>query len=132
MEYKLFEEYITLQALLKNLSIIQSGGAVKQFLADNTVYFNDEPESRRGKKIRIGDRITIPSQNISIIILEPSAEEIKLYHEEQEEKARVAALVKEMNKANKKSKQLEKKGNRKVSHKNRNPKSSPAVRFPGT
>ena len=28
MEYKLFDEYITLQALLKEVGIIQSGGAV--------------------------------------------------------------------------------------------------------
>ena len=32
MEYKLFEEFITLQALLKELGIIQSGGAIKSFL----------------------------------------------------------------------------------------------------
>ena len=31
MEYKLFEEFITLQALLKELGIIQSGGAIKSF-----------------------------------------------------------------------------------------------------
>lgn len=29
MEYKLFDDYITLQALLKELGIIQSGGAIK-------------------------------------------------------------------------------------------------------
>ena len=34
MEYKLFEEFITLQALLKELGIIQSGGAIKSFLAE--------------------------------------------------------------------------------------------------
>lgn len=49
MEYKLFDEYITLQALLKELSIIHSGGAIKGFLANNTVLFNGEDEKRRGK-----------------------------------------------------------------------------------
>ena len=44
MEYKLFDEYITLQALLKELSIIHSGGAIKGFLANNTVLFNGEDE----------------------------------------------------------------------------------------
>ena len=29
MEYKLFDDYITLQSLLKELGIIQSGGAIK-------------------------------------------------------------------------------------------------------
>lgn len=45
MEYKLFDEYITLQALLKELSIIHSGGAIKGFLANNTVLFNGEDEN---------------------------------------------------------------------------------------
>ena len=49
MEYKLFDEYITLQALLKELSIIHSGGAIKGFLANNTVLFNGEDEKRREK-----------------------------------------------------------------------------------
>ena len=38
MEYKLFDDYITLQALLKELGIIQSGGAIKGYLAETTVY----------------------------------------------------------------------------------------------
>ena len=46
MEYKLFDEYITLQALLKELSIIHSGGAIKGFLANNVVLFNGEEEKR--------------------------------------------------------------------------------------
>ena len=29
MDYKLFDEYITLQALLKEVGVIQSGGAIK-------------------------------------------------------------------------------------------------------
>ncbi|HEQ2818633.1 TPA: RNA-binding S4 domain-containing protein [Streptococcus pyogenes] len=36
MIYKLFTEFITLQALLKELGIIQSGGAIKRFLAEKT------------------------------------------------------------------------------------------------
>ena len=55
MEYKLFDDYITLQALLKELGIIQSGGAIKGYLAETTVLFNGQDEKRRGKKIRIGD-----------------------------------------------------------------------------
>ena len=64
MEYKLFEEFITLQALLKELGIIQSGGAIKPFLMEHQVYFNGELETRRGKKIRIGDEIDIPDLKI--------------------------------------------------------------------
>ncbi|WP_250849842.1 RNA-binding S4 domain-containing protein, partial [Streptococcus pseudopneumoniae] len=35
MEYKLFEEFITLQALLKELGITHSGGAIKSFLSEH-------------------------------------------------------------------------------------------------
>lgn len=62
MDYKLFEDYITLQALLKDLRIIASGGAVKSFLAETTVLFNGQDEKRRGKKLRIGDVVELPEK----------------------------------------------------------------------
>ena len=102
MEYKLFEEFITLQALLKELGIIHSGGAIKSFLAEHLVYFNGELENRRGKKVRIGDSIDIPDMKIQIILTQPSLEEQEEYLQEKLEKERVAKLVKEMNKTVKK------------------------------
>ena len=102
MEYKLFEEFITLQALLKELGIIHSGGAIKSFLAEHLVYFNEELENRRGKKVRIGDSIDIPDMKIQIILTQPSLEEQEEYLQEKLEKERVAKLVKEMNKTVKK------------------------------
>jgi len=83
MDYKLFDDYITLQALLKEVGIIQSGGAIKAFLAENQVYFNDELENRRGKKIRVGDVISIPAQEFTLTIVEPSLDE-KQQHQEAE------------------------------------------------
>ena len=71
MEYKLFDEHITLQALLKEVGIIQSGGAIKSFLADNQVFFNGELENRRGKKLRIGDVVSLPDQELEIVLLDP-------------------------------------------------------------
>ena len=94
MEYKLFDEYITLQSLLKELSIIHSGGAIKGFLANNTVLFNGEDEKRRGKKLRYGDVITIPSEELEITIVAPTTNEIEEHQKEVAEKARVAALLK--------------------------------------
>lgn len=102
MEYKLFDEYITLQALLKELSIIHSGGAIKGFLAKNTVLFNGEDEKRRGKKLRYGDVITIPSEELEITIVAPTTNEIEKHQKAVAEKARVAAIVKKMNQDNKK------------------------------
>lgn len=128
MDYKLFDDYITLQALLKELSIIQSGGAIKAFLAEHSVYFNGELESRRGKKLRLGDRIDIPELAIEITLIEPSKEEKTAHQEELEEKARVAALVKKLNQEQKKSKAKTKPIPQKKADKTvRKP-----VRFPGT
>ena len=121
MEYKLFEEFITLQALLKELGIIHSGGAIKSFLADHLVYFNGELENRRGKKVRIGDSINIPDMKIHIILTQPSQEEQKEYLQEKLEKERVAKLVKEMNKT----------VNKKPTKKHQISKTKAAPRFPG-
>ena len=121
MEYKLFEEFITLQALLKELGIIHSGGAIKSFLAEHLVYFNGELENRRGKKVRIGDSIDIPDMKIQIILTQPSLEEQEEYLQEKLEKERVAKLVKEMNKTVKK----------KPTKKNQKAETKTAPRFPG-
>ena len=121
MEYKLFEEFITLQALLKELGIIHSGGAIKSFLAEHLVYFNGELENRRGKKIRIGDSIEIPDLKTQIILVKPTSEELEEFRLEKLEKERVAKLVKEMNKTVKK----------KSTKKTQKAKTKTAPRFPG-
>lgn len=123
MDYKLFGDYITLQALLKDLGIIQSCGAVKAFLASTEVFFNGQLENRRGKKLRIGDSLSIPSQALTIMIVEPSNAEKEEHKNNLAEKQRVSALVKRLNQTNK-----TKKG-----QKNNPPKrEKKAVKFPGT
>ena len=129
MDYKLFDDYITLQSLLKTTGILPSGGAIKGFLAENLVLYKCEKEDRRGKKIRIGDRIDLPDQGLSIQIIAPSQEERDLHQEDQAEKERVAKMVKEMNKQLKKDKKEKAPPTRK--EKEQTPKKAP-VRFPGT
>lgn len=131
MEYKLFDDYITLQALLKEIGIIQSGGAIKTFLSEYPVLFNGEPENRRGKKLRVNDRISLPEQGIEINLTAPSQEEILQHQKEIAEKKRVAELVKAMNKDLKKSQtsKKEKRRNTGVPKKQKTTKSP--VRFPG-
>lgn len=131
MEYKLFDDYITLQALLKETGIIQSGGAIKAFLSEYPVLFNDEPESRRGKKLRVNDSISLPEQEIDINLIAPSQEEILQHQQEIAEKKRVAELVKAMNKDLKKSQtsKKEKRKNTGLPKKQKTTKSP--VRFPG-
>ena len=129
MDYKLFDEYITLQALLKEVGVIQSGGAIKAFLAENDVFFNGELETRRGKKVRVGDQITIPAENLTLSILEPSADEKIQHTEEIAERQRIANMVKEMNKNLKKNTTPEKNNRKQTGIKQE--KKAP-VRFPGT
>lgn len=131
MEYKLFDDYITLQALLKETGIIQSGGAIKTFLSEYPVLFNSEPENRRGKKLRVNDRISLPEQGIEINLTAPSQEEILQHQKEIAEKKRVAELVKAMNKDLKKSQtsKKEKRKNTGLPKKQKTTKSP--VRFPG-
>ena len=131
MKYKLFDDYITLQALLKETGIIQSGGAIKTFLSEYPVLFNGEPENRRGKKLRVNDRISLPEQGIEINLTAPSQEEILQHQKEIAEKKRVAELVKAMNKDLKKSQtsKKEKRKNTGIPKKQKTTKSP--VRFPG-
>ena len=131
MEYKLFDDYITLQALLKETGIIQSGGAIKTFLSEYPVLFNGEPENRRGKKLRVNDRISLPNQGIEIDLTAPSQEEILQHQKEIAEKKRVTELVKAMNKDLKKSQtsKKEKRKNTGLPKKQKTTKSP--VRFPG-
>jgi len=115
MNYKLFDDFITLQAILKELGIIQSGGAIKAF---QEVFVNGELEQRRGRKLRVNDQIDIPELSVTITILEPSQEEIEEHLKDKEEKERVAKLVKQLNQQQKKQ---PKKSNKKEK----------AIRFPG-
>ena len=121
MEYKLFNDYITLQALLKNLGVIPSGGAIKSYLANTEVLFNGQPETRRGKKLRLGDQINIPNLDIIITIIEPSSKEREDYLKNLAEKEQVVAFVKKFNK--KKTQQSKQKTSTK-------PKKT--IKFPGT
>lgn len=60
-------EYITLGQFLKLASIIDSGGNAKWFLSEYEVYVNGELDVRRGKKLRVGDRVEIPEIGSYII-----------------------------------------------------------------
>lgn len=58
-EIQIQSDYITLGQLLKQIDIIQSGGMAKWFLQENKVMVNGEEEMRRGRKLYVGDRISI-------------------------------------------------------------------------
>ena len=60
-DLKINSEYITLGQALKMTDTISSGGMAKWFLSEHEVFVNGEAEDRRGKKLRHGDLINIPS-----------------------------------------------------------------------
>lgn len=147
MDYKLFDELITLQALLKDTGIIPSGGAAKAFLADFPVLLNGQAENRRGKKLRVGDVVTLPTQQVTVTLVAASPEEQAQHAQEQIEKARVQALVKKMNQDLKKKQGKSRKSGQGSARTQQKSKQSgatqtwrapqtktgkPPVRFPGT
>jgi ribosome-associated protein len=52
-------EYITLDAFLKWVGVADTGGHAKTLIAASMVKVNGEPELRRGRKLRPGDRIAL-------------------------------------------------------------------------
>ncbi len=66
MEFKLKEEYITLQSLLKASGLADSGGAAKIAIVSGEVSVDGEVEIRRGKKIRAGQSVAFAGQEIKV------------------------------------------------------------------
>lgn len=108
--YTLYEEFITLGQVLKELGLIATGGQAKLFLAanDGEIFYNHQPENRRGKKLRAGDLLEIPVFGVSVQFVAASADEIAQHEEDKAEEARVKALVKQMNAENKVAKPAKK------------------------
>lgn len=57
-------DFITLGQFLKLAGVIQTGGMAKWFLSEHDVYINGEEDSRRGRKLREGDRVDIPGEGV--------------------------------------------------------------------
>jgi ribosome-associated protein len=68
IKFPLTTEYIDLIQLLKATSVVMSGGEAKMFVDDGFVLVNGEPESRRRRKLRVGDVVLFDGQ-ISIQLI---------------------------------------------------------------
>lgn len=66
MKFKLEDEYIQLQNVLKVFGLVDSGAMAKNIIQDGLVKVNGEVETRRGKKIRVGDVVTVFDESIEI------------------------------------------------------------------
>jgi len=59
-------EYIELKNLMKLASLVNSGGEVKMYCQNGEVMVNGEIETRRGKKLRVGDKVLFGIRQIEI------------------------------------------------------------------
>lgn len=60
-------EYIELKNLMKLASLVNSGGEVKMYCQNGEVLVNNEVETRRGRKLRVGDKVLFGIKQIEII-----------------------------------------------------------------
>ncbi|TKC16657.1 S4 domain-containing protein YaaA [Robertmurraya kyonggiensis] len=67
-EIQINSEYITLGQFLKLAEIIDSGGMAKWFLSEYEIFVNGEQDQRRGRKLRVGDKIEIQNFGAFIIV----------------------------------------------------------------
>jgi ribosome-associated protein len=65
-EVQIRDETIRLGQLLKLVGIIDSGSEAKAFLALQSVWVNDERETRRGRQLRRGDTIRVGEQQLKV------------------------------------------------------------------
>ncbi|MHA3771313.1 RNA-binding S4 domain-containing protein [Verrucomicrobiota bacterium sgz303538] len=57
---------IELSALLKFTGIAESGGDAKQMIRQGLVLVNGAVETRKGKKLGVGDRVTVAGETLVI------------------------------------------------------------------
>lgn len=63
---KLREEFIKLGQALKAAGLVSSGVEAKQVIADGLVKVNGEIDTRRGRKLYDGDRVSFDGEEIKI------------------------------------------------------------------
>jgi ribosome-associated protein len=63
---KIDTDYIKLDSFLKAVNVVGSGGEAKILIAEGMVRVNGTPETRRGRKLRPGDRVEAAGQSFVI------------------------------------------------------------------
>ena len=58
--------YIALDQLLKWAGLVMTGGEARGFILEGSVLVNGEAETRRGRKLRAGDKVLFAGEEIEI------------------------------------------------------------------
>lgn len=66
-EITITTEYIKLDSLLKFAGICGTGGEAKEAILAGDVSYNGQVCLERGKKIRSGDKVTLPGVELTIL-----------------------------------------------------------------
>jgi ribosome-associated protein len=59
-------DVIRLGELLKLAGVVGTGGEAKHLLASTEVLVNGEPDSRRGRQLRVGDEVRVGDEHLVI------------------------------------------------------------------
>ena len=63
---KIDGEFIKLDSFLKAVDAVSSGGEAKLLILDGQVWVNGEMELRRGRKLRMGDRVELAGKSYQV------------------------------------------------------------------
>lgn len=66
-DVKIRTEYIKLQELLKFAGVTDTGGEAKQVILEEIVFVNGELCTQRGKKLRVGDKVTVEDLSLTVV-----------------------------------------------------------------
>ena len=70
-EVEIRGEVIRLGQLLKLVGAVDAGGDAKALLASGAVTVNAEPETRRGRQLRVGDRVALGDDELVLVPAAP-------------------------------------------------------------
>jgi ribosome-associated protein len=65
-EIAIHGESIRLGQLLKLAGVVDSGSEVKALLGDTPAVVNGEPETRRGRQLRLGDTVRVGEHELRV------------------------------------------------------------------
>ncbi len=63
---KIDTDYIKLDSFLKAVDVVGSGGEAKTLITGGMVRVNGAPETRRGRKLRPGDRVEVAGKSFVV------------------------------------------------------------------